>query len=146
MTGRTTAEILAEVRDIEAARAMNGAPAVVIPDPLVQYREDAEADLAADEAEKLRRVRAAKLDQMARVRATAEIDMNERVRVAVAREVGAVLDTLMEAVGSAIGELIKQSMDPIETKLATMERLLDRLQSLTAPAGRSLGGDHVNVN
>jgi hypothetical protein len=143
MTGRTTAEILAEARAIEAARAMNEAPAVTIPDPLVQYRADAEASLAADREETLRRQRKAARDQMARHRAMAEAEIDERVRVAVAREVAVVLDTLSEAVGSAIGELIKQNMDPVEKKLATLERLLNRL---VPTPGRSLSGDHLNVN
>lgn len=144
---KSPAEIRREAEEhIRAAREITGASAVVIPDPLVQYREDAEASLAADREELQRRQRKAARDQMARVRAAAEIDINERVRVAVASEVAAVLDTLMEAVGSAIGELIKQNVQPIETKLATMERLLDRLQSLTAPAGRAFDGDRLNIN
>ena len=144
---KSPAEIRREAEEhIRAAREITGASAVVIPDPLTQYREDAEASLAADREELQRRQRKAARDLMMRQRAAAEIDIEARIKAAVATEVAAVLDTLSEAVGSAIGELIKQSIDPVEKKLATLERLLDRLQSLTAPASRSFDGARLDIN
>ena len=142
---KSPAEIRREAEEtIRAAREVTEAPAVVIPDPLVQYREDAEASLAADREELQRRQNKAARDQLARQRAMAEAEIDERVRVAVAQEVAAVLDALSDAVGGAVGELIKQNMDPVEKKLATLERLLDRLAP--TPTGRSLSGDLININ
>jgi hypothetical protein len=77
---RTTEQILAEARAIEAARAAE-APAVVIPDPLTQYRDDAEASLAADHEELQRRQRKAAHEQRQRAAMSADAVCNLVVEI-----------------------------------------------------------------
>jgi hypothetical protein len=53
--------------------------------------------------------------------------------------------SLPEAVGGAIGQAATKWINPLEDKLATVERALDRLQSLSPHDGRS-ASDYINVN
>jgi phage terminase Nu1 subunit (DNA packaging protein) len=143
---KSPAQIRREAEEnIRAAHEITGTPRIDIPtDSLARYREEADAVVAAERAEIARHKRAARSLQRQRERALAEADVDERVRVAVAREVAGVLDALSDAVGGAVGQLLKQKLDPVERKLGELERLLDRLQAL--PHDARSASDYINVN
>jgi hypothetical protein len=99
---------------------------IPLPDPLIAYRAQADAAQAAEKAETRRRLAATQRDQRERERerAMVEADIDTRIAAAIAHE----REFLCDLVGSAIGELLA----PLKTKCDELERLLNRLQSLSA--------------
>ena len=146
MTGRTVEEILAERRAIEEARAMNEAPAVTIPDPLVQYRMDAEASLAADRAEIEHRQRKAARERR-EISIMAEVD--RRIAAALAGVDARIAATVDDGMAKSLEHIVKVVSDPLaslDAKIDKVEGLFADLQkTLTAMSTRPERGDFAHM-
>jgi hypothetical protein len=110
---KTREQVFAEAREnIEAGRAITGAPRVVIPDALTQYRADQQAFIDADEAEKQRR-------EAVRVRAWVQKSMTEPGDAApAATSVEATCGLVADIVGPVFANMQRQIAE-LRQELAT---------------------------
>ena len=118
--------ILREAREhIAAARAMQRDAAerssrVEIPDVMTRYRAEAAERAAATEAETRKRLAATRREQHEREIRSAIIvaEVDDRIASAIAVE----REFLREVVGEAVGQLLKENMQPVERMPRTISK------------------------
>jgi hypothetical protein len=101
------------------------------------HNKPAGVDAMVDEkAETARRLREARRDRRERERAAIEADIDARVREAIERERTVTIDTTLDIVGTAIGELLERNLGPVEKKLSELQT---ELRALSAERERLIG-------
>jgi len=93
---------------------------VEIPDPMTRYRAEAAERAAATEAETRKRLAATRREQHEREIRSAIIvaEVDDRIASAIAVE----REFLREVVGEAVGQLLKENMQPVERMPRTISK------------------------